>query len=162
MPSWKGGIRIAVVGGAAIAGLNWLLVASNTTMRIERDLYETIVAHARAEAPNECCGMVASRDGEAVKVYAATNVEASPFRFVIDAREQLEIHNEIESAELDLGAIYHSHTRTEPKPSQTDINFSKAWPGVLWIIVGLASSEPDVRTWRIDDGTVSEAELVVE
>jgi proteasome lid subunit RPN8/RPN11 len=150
------------LSAASFADLNRLLVASNTTMRIERDLYETIVAHARSEAPNECCGMVASRDGDVVKVYQATNVEASPFRFVIDASEQLEIHNEIESAELDLGAIYHSHTRTEPKPSQTDINFSKAWPGVLWIIVGLAGSEPEVRTWRIEDGKVSEAELVVE
>ena len=130
-------------------------------MRIERGQYEEIVAHARAEAPNECCGMVASRNGDAVKVYRATNAEASPFRFVIDAREQLEIHNEIEAAELDLGAIYHSHTRTDPEPSQTDINFSKAWPGVLWIIVGLAGGEPEVRTWRIDDGKVSEAELVV-
>ena len=131
-------------------------------MRIERGQYEEIVAHARAEAPNECCGMVASRNGDAVKVYRATNAEASPFRFVIDAREQFEIHNEIEAAELDLGAIYHSHTRTDPEPSQTDINFSKAWPGVLWIIVGLAGGEPEVRTWRIDDGKVSEAELVVD
>jgi proteasome lid subunit RPN8/RPN11 len=131
-------------------------------MRIERGQYEEIVAHARAEAPNECCGMISSRNGDAVKVYRATNAEASPFRFVIDAREQLEIHNEIEAAELDLGAIYHSHTRTDPEPSQTDINFSKAWPGVLWIIVGLAGGEPEVRTWRIDDGKVSEAELVVD
>ena len=131
-------------------------------MRMQRGLYEQIVAHARSDAPNECCGMVASRDGEAVKVYAATNAEASPFRFVIDAREQLEIHNQIEAAELDLGAIYHSHTRTEPKPSQPDINFSKAWPGVLWIIVGLQGGEPDVRTWRIDDGKVTEADLVVD
>ena len=129
---------------------------------MQRGLYEEIVAHARSEAPNECCGMVASRDGDAVKVYAATNAEASPFRFVIDAREQLEIHNQIEAAELDLGAIYHSHTRTEPKPSQTDINFSKAWPGVLWIIVGLVEDQPEVRTWRIDDGHVSDAELLVE
>jgi [CysO sulfur-carrier protein]-S-L-cysteine hydrolase len=131
-------------------------------MRIARELYDEIVSHARAEAPNECCGIVGSRDGDAAKVYPATNAEASPFRFVIDAREQLDIHNRIEAAELDLGAIYHSHTRTEPKPSQTDINFSKAWPEVLWIIVGLAGREVDVRTWRIDDGKVSEAELVVE
>jgi [CysO sulfur-carrier protein]-S-L-cysteine hydrolase len=131
-------------------------------MNISRELYDAIVAHARAEAPNECCGMVAARNGDAVKVYPATNAEASPFRFVIDAREQLEIHNEIEAAALDLGAIYHSHTRTEPKPSQTDINFSKAWPGVLWIIVGLAGDDAQVRTWRIDDGQVSEAELVVQ
>jgi [CysO sulfur-carrier protein]-S-L-cysteine hydrolase len=131
-------------------------------MKIPRRLYDEMIEHARAEAPNECCGMVASRDEQVVKVYPATNAEASPFRFVIDAREQLEIHNEIEADELDLGAIYHSHTRTEPKPSQTDINFSKAWPGVLWIIVGLADGEVQVRTWRIDDGKVSEAELIVE
>ncbi len=131
-------------------------------MRIARALYEEMISHAREEAPNECCGMVASRDGEIVKVYRATNVEASPFRFVIDGREQLQIYNEIEAAGLELGAIYHSHTRTEPKPSQTDLNFGKAWPGVLWIIVGLAGDEVQVRTWRIDDGKVSEAELVVE
>jgi proteasome lid subunit RPN8/RPN11 len=131
-------------------------------MRIAREQYDEIIDHARAEAPNECCGMVASREEHVVKVYPATNAEASPFRFVIDAREQLEIHNAIEADALDLGAIYHSHTRTEPKPSQTDINFSKAWPGVLWIIVGLADGQAQVRTWRIDDGKVSEAELVVE
>jgi proteasome lid subunit RPN8/RPN11 len=131
-------------------------------MRIAADLYDQMVAHAREEAPNECCGMVATRDGQVVRVYPTTNVEASPFRFVIDGAEQLRVYNEIESAELDLGAIYHSHTRTEPRPSQTDINFSQAWPGVLWIIVGLAGDEVEVRTWRIDDGTVTEAELLVE
>ena len=131
-------------------------------MRIAADLYDQMVAHARDESPNECCGMVATRDDEVVKVYRTTNVEASPFRFVIDGAEQLRVYNEIESAELDLGAIYHSHTRTEPRHSQTDINFSKAWPGVLWIIVGLAGDDVEVRTWRIDNGDVTEAELVVE
>jgi [CysO sulfur-carrier protein]-S-L-cysteine hydrolase len=131
-------------------------------MRIAPDLYEQMVAHARDEAPNECCGMVATRGEEVVKVYRTTNVEASPFRFVIDGAEQLRVYNEIESAELDLGAIYHSHTRTEPRPSQTDINFSKAWPGVLWIIVGLAGDDVEVKTWRIDNGDVIEADLVVE
>ena len=69
---------------------------------------------------------------------------------------------DIEDAGLELGAIYHSHTRTEPRPSQTDINFAKLWPGVLWIIVGLEETQAEVRTWRIDDGQVSDAELVVE
>lgn len=131
-------------------------------MRIARQLYEEMIEHAREEAPNECCGMVAARDGEVVRVYRATNVEASPFRFVIDQQQQFEIYNEIEAADMELGAIYHSHTRTQPRPSQTDINFGKWWPGVLWIIVGLVGEEPEVRTWRIDDGAVSEAELVVE
>jgi proteasome lid subunit RPN8/RPN11 len=131
-------------------------------MKIARALYDQMVDHAREEAPNECCGMVGANDGEALAVYRAVNAEASPLRFRIDPEEQLELHTKIEDAGLELGAIYHSHTRTEPRPSQTDINFAKLWPGVLWIIVGLADGEPDVRTWRIDDGRVTDAELVVE
>ncbi|MBV9684660.1 MAG: M67 family metallopeptidase [Solirubrobacterales bacterium] len=131
-------------------------------MRIGRELYEEMVAHAREEAPNECVGMVGSADGHAVVVYRAANAEASPLRFRIDPEEQLELHNRIEEAGLELGAIYHSHTRTEPRPSQTDINFARLWPGVLWIIVGLDGEQAEVRTWRIDDGQVSGAELVME
>jgi proteasome lid subunit RPN8/RPN11 len=131
-------------------------------MRIPVALYDRIVAHAREEAPNECCGVVASRGEDVVEVYRAVNAEQSPLRFRIDPKEQIQLHNKIEGAGLDMGAIYHSHTRTEPRPSQTDINFAKEWPGVLWIIVGLAGAEPEVRTWRIDDGRVTDAELVVE
>ena len=93
-------------------------------MRIARDLYEEMIAHARQDAPNECCGMVGSTDGQALAVYRAVNAEASPLRFRIDPDEQLDLHNRIEEAGLELGAIYHSHTRTEPRPSQTDINFA--------------------------------------
>ena len=131
-------------------------------MRISRELYDEIVAHARAEAPNECCGIVSSDGGDAVRVYAAKNAEASPLRFRLDEREQFEINKDIDDTGLDLGAIYHSHTRTAPEPSQTDINYARWWPGVLWIIVGLADGEPEVRTWEIDDGQVREAELLVE
>ena len=131
-------------------------------MRIGRDLFEEMIAHAREEAPNECCGMVGSTDGRATAVYRAVNAEASPLRFRIDPDEQFELHNRIEESGLELGAIYHSHTRTEPRPSQTDINFAKLWPGVLWIIVGLEGDQAVVRTWRIDEGQASDAELVVE
>jgi [CysO sulfur-carrier protein]-S-L-cysteine hydrolase len=131
-------------------------------MRITREHYEEMIDHARAEAPDECCGMVAGRDGEALRVFRATNIEHSQLRFMIDPKEQLKIDREIEADGLELTAIYHSHTRTEPRPSETDIIFAKLWPGVLWVIVGLASEEPDVRLWRIDDGHAAEAELVVE
>jgi proteasome lid subunit RPN8/RPN11 len=131
-------------------------------MKIARKLLDEIVAHARAEAPNECVGVVASRNGEAVEVRRARNAEASPLRFSIDSIEQLRLTNDIEDAGLQIGAIYHSHTRTEPRPSQTDINFAQGWPGVEWIIVGLAGDEPEVRTWLIQNGQVSEAELAVQ
>lgn len=130
-------------------------------MKIGRQLYEEILAHARQEAPNECCGMVASRDGEAVKVYRATNAAHSPLRYEIDGAEQYRIQMEIYDSDLDLGAIYHSHTRTVPYPSQTDINLA-FYPEALYVIVGLAEGEPEVRAYTIRDGEVAEAELIVE
>jgi proteasome lid subunit RPN8/RPN11 len=129
-------------------------------MRISRALHDEMVAHARADAPNECCGMVASRDGEAVHIYRAHNAAASPLRYEIDGAEQYRIQMEIEDAGLDLGAIYHSHTRSAPYPSQTDINLA-FYPDALYLIVGLADDEPAVRAYEIRDGKVSEAELAV-
>ena len=129
-------------------------------MRISRELYDQIVAHARSEAPNECCGMVASRDGEAVKVYRARNAAASPLRYEIDGAEQYRIQMQIEDAGFDLGAIYHSHTRTEPFPSQTDINLA-FYPDALYLIVGLAAEDPEMRAFTIRDGQVQDAELEV-
>ena len=130
-------------------------------MRISRQLLDDVIAHAREDAPNECCGMIASRDGEAVAVHRARNTAASPFRYEIDGMEQYRIQTEIEDAGLELGAIYHSHTRSAPEPSQTDINLA-FYPDALYVIVGLKSAEPDVRAWRIVDGQVSEASLEIE
>jgi [CysO sulfur-carrier protein]-S-L-cysteine hydrolase len=130
-------------------------------MRIRQELVDAMIAHAREEAPNECCGMLASRDGQAITLYPATNAAASPLRYEIDGAEQYRIQMEIYDADLELGAIYHSHTRTEPYPSQTDINLA-FYPDALYLIVGLAGEEPDVRAYSIRDGAVSEAELVVE
>ena len=130
-------------------------------MRIPRDLYDQMVAHALADAPDECCGMIASRDGEAVRIYRAENAAHSPLRYEIDGAEQYRIQMEIEDADLDLGAIYHSHTRSAPYPSQTDINLA-FYPDALYIIVGLASgSEAKVRAYTIRDGQVAEAPLTV-
>jgi [CysO sulfur-carrier protein]-S-L-cysteine hydrolase len=130
-------------------------------MRISQELLNEMVAHAVADAPNECCGIVSTKDGEAARVYRTTNTEASPFRFVIDPKQVYDVHAEIEDAGLELGAIYHSHTRSEPYPSQTDINFAAQWPGVQWIIVGTANGDPQVRNYEIRDGQVSDAELNV-
>jgi len=127
-------------------------------MRISRDLLDDMIAHARADAPNECCGMVASRDGEAVAVHRARNKAASPLRYEIDGMEQYKIQSAIEDAGLELGAIYHSHTRSAPEPSQTDINLA-FYPEALYVIVGVEHDEPDVRAWRIVDGQVSQASL---
>ena len=129
-------------------------------MRISQELFDEMVAHAVQDAPNECCGMIATREGEAVMVHRATNAAASPLRYEIDGAEQYRIQVAIDDADLDLGAIYHSHTRSGPYPSQTDINLA-FYPEALYVIVGLAGKDPDVRAFEIRDGQVSDAELEV-
>ncbi|MEA2251256.1 MAG: [CysO sulfur-carrier protein]-S-L-cysteine hydrolase [Solirubrobacteraceae bacterium] len=132
-------------------------------MRLPTALLERIVAHARRDFPNECCGMVGVRDGSAVAVHEATNVAASPLRFEVDGLEVLRADDAFAAEGAEMGAIYHSHTRTEPYPSQTDINFAAGWPGVEWLIVGLrADGEPTVRSYRIDGGDVTEVEVEVD
>jgi proteasome lid subunit RPN8/RPN11 len=130
-------------------------------MRIARSLLDEMIAHAREEAPNECCGMVASRNGSAVEIYRAVNAAASPLRYEVEPHDQYRIEMAIDDAGHELGAIYHSHTRSAPVPSQTDINLA-FHPESLYVIVGVAGDEPDVRAYRIRDGKVDEAELVVD
>jgi proteasome lid subunit RPN8/RPN11 len=126
-------------------------------VQVDAALVAEMVAHAREEAPNECCGFVAARDGVAVEVRRAVNQAASPLKFEVDGLEVMRALDDFEGAGAELGAIYHSHTRTEPYPSQTDINFAANWPGVEWIIVGLdRQGEATVRTYLIEDGNVRE------
>src|SRR5690242_16517507 len=113
-------------------------------MRIARHLYDEIIAHARDEAPNECCGMIAARDGEAVAVHRARNLAASPLRYEVHPQDLHRILDAIDGDGLELGAIYHSHTRSAPLPSQTDVNLASMpgsdvprYPGALYVIVGL-------------------------
>ena len=132
-------------------------------MRIDAALVERILAHARRDVPNECCGMIAMREDDAVAIHEATNVAASPLRFEVDGREIIEAQDAFDADGAELGAIYHSHTRSEPYPSQTDVNFAAGWPGVEWLIVGVRrDDEPTLRSYRIDDGVVREVEVEIE
>jgi proteasome lid subunit RPN8/RPN11 len=136
-------------------------------MDISRSLLDDVIAHAREEYDAECCGMIAYASVEpggeslATRVHRATNVFASRKRFEIDGKEVLRTIDEFEDAGSELGAIYHSHTHTAPYPSQTDINFAANWPGLEWVIVGLAGEEAEVRCYLIEDGAVQEVELRV-
>jgi [CysO sulfur-carrier protein]-S-L-cysteine hydrolase len=130
-------------------------------MIITADMRDELIAHAREDAPDECCGMIAASGGRAVALYRAPNAAASPLRYEIDGREQYRIQMEIEDRGWDLGAIYHSHTRSAPYPSQTDINLA-FYPEALYLIVGVADSEPELRAFRIVDAQVHEVEIEVQ
>ncbi|MET0305306.1 MAG: M67 family metallopeptidase [Solirubrobacterales bacterium] len=130
-------------------------------MRIPQGLVDEIVAHAREDLPNECCGMVGGSEGDARTVYRAENAEASPLRYSIDSKEQFRLMREIEEAGQELAAIYHSHTKSPAYPSQTDVNLA-GWPEAVYLIVSLADpGAPDLKGFWIRDGQIAEAELVV-
>jgi proteasome lid subunit RPN8/RPN11 len=139
-------------------------------MRIASTLLDRVVAHALSDPGNEVCGVIAVAEGaaagrgdaEALSVLPAVNIHASPLKFEIDPKELLALVQTCERDGMELGAIYHSHVRSQPYPSQTDINFAANWPGVEWLIVGLAGAEePQVRSYLIDGGRVSEVPLQI-
>ena len=129
-------------------------------MRIPRSIYEQMLAHAREEVPNECCGLIGGANGEARTVYRAKNAEASPLRYNLDPQDQFRIMREMEEGGEELAAIYHSHTKSPAYPSQTDINLA-AYPDALYLIVSLAEGEEPLRGFRIVEGQVSEVDLVI-
>jgi [CysO sulfur-carrier protein]-S-L-cysteine hydrolase len=136
-------------------------------MNISGELLGELVAHVLEDPGNEVCGVVAVESAgadtpgsaHAVHVHRAVNVHASPLKFEIDPGELLRLYTAIEDDGQTFGAIYHSHVHSRPYPSQTDINFAANWPGLEWIIVGLASGEPEVRSYLIEAGQVREVPI---
>jgi proteasome lid subunit RPN8/RPN11 len=106
-----------------------------------------LVEHARAEAPNEACGLVAFRDGVAERYLPGENTLASPYRFELRPRDPADFFLEDEGYEL---AVFHSHPETAPRPSRTDIENIGLWEGRPYLILGLATGE--LAAWRISDG----------
>jgi proteasome lid subunit RPN8/RPN11 len=132
-------------------------------MRIPRTLIDEIVAHSRDDAPNECCGLVAGKDGVATEVFRARNEMASPLAYNVHPQDLLRITEEIESRGEVLAAIYHSHTRSPAEPSQTDINLAVNWPDPVYLICSVTDPEsPVLRGWALRDGRVDEVELRIE
>ena len=131
-------------------------------MRIAQSLIDEMVAHAREDLPNECCGMVGGADGEASVVIPVVNSAASPLRFEMDPQGQYNALKAIEDGGKDLLAIYHSHTKSAAYPSQTDVNQAVAWPEQIYVIVSLADEDaPDVKAYLLKDLRIADVELDV-
>lgn len=139
-------------------------------MVIARELLDQLIQHALADPANEVCGVLSvepdrSKIGQparAVRSYRATNVHRSPLKFEIDSLELLGLWQDIEAEGYEMGAVYHSHVRSAPYPSQTDIAFAANWPGVEWIIIGLSGGgEPEVCSYLIKGSDVTEVPLEV-
>ena len=132
-------------------------------MRIAQSLIDQMVAHAREDLPNECCGMVGGVDGEATAVIPVVNSAASPLRFEMDPQGQYNALKEIEDGGGELLAIYHSHTKSAAYPSQTDVNQAVNWPDAIYLIVSLQDEgAPAVKGYWLRDLKIADAELIVE
>ncbi len=130
-------------------------------LELSRDQAKALITHAQEEAPNECCGLLAGRNGRVERVYPGTNVDHSPYTYLMDPKEQLAAFKDMEAAELDLVGIYHSHTHTAAYPSRTDV--AKAfYPDAMYVIVSLAKRDaPDIRAFRVADGQINEESVIV-
>jgi proteasome lid subunit RPN8/RPN11 len=129
------------------------------TLRLPQSFMDEMIAHAREDVPNECCGIIAGKDGTATKLYRAINAEASPYRYSVESKDLLRIHREVDGRDEDFLAIYHSHTHTEAYPSPTDVRLA-AWPDAYYVLVSLMDeAKPVIRAYRIVDGAISEEPL---
>ena len=126
-----------------------------------------MVAHARADHPDEACGVVVGPEGsdEPVRLIQMINADRSPTFFRFDPQEQFQLYKALSEAGEEIVVVYHSHTATEAYPSRTDISLA-AEPQAHYVLVSTAESGTDlgpvsIRSYRIVDGTVTEEEIEV-
>jgi len=129
------------------------------TLQLPQAFIDDMVGHALADAPNECCGIIAGEDGRAVRLFRAINSEASPYRYSVDSNDLFRIFRECDENDWSFLAIYHSHTASEAYPSPTDVRLA-FWPEAFYILVSLQDSQtPVVRAFRIIEGKIREEEI---
>lgn len=139
------------------------------SLTLPRAVADALLAHARAELPNEACGLLGGRladgAGRATTFFPARNAERSPLRYNVHPEDLVRIVFAIDEAEDDLVAIFHSHTRSAAVPSATDRRTAQ-YDRPFYLLASLA--EPDappessLRAWRIIGGQAFEVPLRVE
>ncbi|MFR9751747.1 Mov34/MPN/PAD-1 family protein [Nocardia sp. 004] len=125
---------------------------------IRADLVESMVAHARADHPDEACGVIAGPEGSdrPERFIAMVNAERSPTFYRFDSGEQLKVWREMDDADEIPVVIYHSHTATEAYPSRTDVSYA-AEPFAHYVLISTRDPEQhELRSYRIVDGVVTE------
>ena len=129
---------------------------------LSQEHFRQILAHARAEAPNEACGLLAGRDGYVTHILPATNVADNPLvGYLMDPQDQLDHFQAIEEQGLDMLGIYHSHPVSPAYPSPTDLSMAY-YPEAVYAIVSLMQSDsPVLRAFRLVDNRISEVAFSV-
>ncbi|MGH3954003.1 Mov34/MPN/PAD-1 family protein [Mycobacteroides salmoniphilum] len=132
-------------------------------LRIRADLVDAMVKHARADHPDEACGVLAGPEGSdrPERHVAMINAERSPTFYRFDSGEQLRVWRGMDDADEVPVVVYHSHTATEAYPSRTDINLA-AEPDAHYVLVSTRDPEQhELRSYRIVDGVVTEEDIAI-
>lgn len=119
----------------------------SVNLRILPDIQQAMVDHCLTEKPLECCGILAGRHGHAWEIYKLPNADQSETRYNADPQALIKAVQEMRRNGTEIMAIYHSHPRWQPIPSQTDLK-ENHYGEVPRIIVGLLKSPPECRVWR--------------
>ena len=120
-----------------------------------------MIAHARADHPDEACGIVAGPAGSdtPTRLVAMINAERSPTFYRFDSAEQLALYKELDARDEEIVVVYHSHTATEAYPSRTDVSYAGE-PQAHYVLVSTRDPElAEVRSYRIVDGQVTEESI---
>jgi proteasome lid subunit RPN8/RPN11 len=130
-------------------------------LSLPRAMVDQVLAHARRDHPDECCGVIAARDGVVTRLFQMENAERSPTGFTFDSAEWLRVYRALDDADEVPWVVYHSHTMTEAYPSRTDIRWSETAGFPYWLLVSTRSDEDEVHAYTITDGTVTEVDLSI-
>jgi len=115
---------------------------------LPRAVRDAVIAHARAAAPSECCGVLIGSEGAITSAVAANNLSGNPNRFLVDPADHIRASREARAAGLDVVGFYHSHPHSAAVPSETDLAEAWTYPNHLHLIVGLTGEAADVRVYR--------------
>ena len=135
------------------------------SVKLSAEMVQALIDHARAEYPNEMCGVivgdrVAADGGRPLRWEPTRNRAASPLRYEIHPDDLVRLTIETENAGHEFWAIAHSHTHSPAWPSPTDVGLA-FYPDAIYLLVSLADAEPAVATWRIVGGEIHPVELIV-
>lgn len=125
-----------------------------SVLKIQRAIREQLIQHARQDAPIEACGYLAEKEGLVTAIFPLTNADTSPEHFSFDPAEQFAAVRQMRAAGLRMRAVYHSHPATPARPSAEDLRLAND-PNLSYVIVSLAQSEPDVKSFVIRNGQIS-------
>jgi len=130
-------------------------------LEIPTNIFERMVAQAKALAPIETCGILAGKDNKAEKLFEMTNADNRSDHFMMEPKEQFTVVKNIRSADLEMLAIYHSHPETPARPSAEDIRLALT-PDVIYVIVSLQdANDANVKGFLIENSTVTEVPVKV-